>query len=884
MPDASRDLAPHQPIRLADYQAPAFLIDEVDLVFELGEEKTSVKSRLSVRRNPAVNEPHAPLKLAGRELELVSLAIDGETLGPNRYVVDDETLTIASVPDEFTLDIETRIEPQNNTVLSGLYKSGGNFCTQCEPEGFRRITYFLDRPDVMARFTTTIVADKTRYPVLLSNGNPADQGDSSNGRHWAKWVDPFPKPSYLFALVAGDLVPVRDSYKTSTGKTVPLAIWVRRGDEDKCAHAMESLKHAMRWDEEKFGLAYDLDVFNIVAVSDFNMGAMENKGLNIFNTKYVLAKPETATDVDFQGIESVIGHEYFHNWTGDRITCRDWFQLSLKEGLTVYRDQEFSADMGSRAVKRIGDVRRLRAAQFPEDAGPLAHPVQPAQYIEIDNFYTATVYNKGAEVVRMIETQLGKDGFRKGMDLYFKRHDGQAVTIEDFVAAMADANGADFSHFLAWYKQAGTPELMVEDRYDAAGKIYDLTLSQATPVTPGQTTKQPLVVPIAMGLIGADGKEQATRLESESNATPGTRVLVLGEAKHTFRFVDVPSKPTPSLLRRFSAPVKLKNIPLERQQFLALNDTDPFARWEAGQQVATHLLLGMVAAHRRGDKLALDSALVDQMRRALAAADGDPAFTAEQLSLPSESFLADQMDVVDVDAIHAARDFARRQIGSSLEAEFAALYDRLIDRGHYSADGTAIGKRTLRNVALGYLAFGNGDIARAKAQFDKGGNMTDVLAALSVLNEFDQPARAEALASFYERWKGDELVVDKWFSLQAMSSLPGTLARVKELTHHPAFTIKNPNRMRSLVGAFTQANQLRFHDASGAGYAFLADQVITLDPLNPLMASRLIQPLGQWRRHNSGRQALMKRELERTLALPSLSKNTYEMASKSLSA
>ena len=884
MQDASRDLAPHQPIRLADYQTPTFLIDAVDLVFELGEEKTSVKARLSVRRNPAATEPGAPLKLAGRELELVSVAIDGEALGPNRYVVDDEALTIASVPAEFTLDIETRIEPQNNTVLSGLYKSGGNFCTQCEPEGFRRITYFLDRPDVMARFTTTIVADKTRYPVLLSNGNPADQGESSNGRHWAKWVDPFPKPSYLFALVAGDLVSVRDSYKTSTGKTVPLAIWVRRGDEDKCAHAMESLKHAMRWDEEKFGLAYDLDVFNIVAVSDFNMGAMENKGLNIFNTKYVLAKPETATDVDFQGIESVIGHEYFHNWTGDRVTCRDWFQLSLKEGLTVYRDQEFSADMSSRAVKRIGDVRRLRAAQFPEDAGPLAHPVQPAQYIEIDNFYTATVYNKGAEVVRMIETQLGKGGFRKGMDLYFKRHDGQAVTIEDFVAAMADANGADFSHFLAWYKQAGTPELTVEDRYDAAAKTYDLTLSQAVPPTPGQETKPVLVVPIAMGLIGADGKEQATRLNSESSTAPGTRVLVLREARHTFHFVDVPSRPTPSLLRGFSAPVKLRNIPLERQQFLALNDTDPFARWEAGQQVATHLLLGMVDSYRGDEDLSLDAALIDQMGRALAAADGDPAFAAEQLSLPSESFLADQMDIVDVEAIHAARVFARQQIGSALAREFAALYDRLADRGAYSAGGAAIGKRTLRNVALGYLAFGDGDIARAKAQFDTSGNMTDVLAALSVLNEFDQPARAEALASFYERWKGDELVVDKWFSLQAMSLLPGTLPRVKELTHHPAFAIKNPNRMRSLVGAFTQANQLRFHDASGAGYAFLADQVITLDGLNPLMASRLIQPLGQWRRHDAARQALMKRELERVLALPSLSKNTYEMASKSLSA
>jgi aminopeptidase N len=884
MLDVSRDLAPHQPIRLADYQPPNFLIDSVDLVFDLGEEKTSVKARLSIRRNPAARERQAPLKLDGRELELVSVALDGETLGPNRYRQDDESLTIASVPDEFTLDIETRIEPQNNTVLSGLYKSGGNFCTQCEPEGFRRITYFLDRPDVMARYTTTILADKARYPVLLSNGNPSDQGESSGGRHWAKWEDPFPKPSYLFALVAGDLVPFRDSYTTSAGKTVPLAIWVRRGDEDKCTHAMESLKRAMRWDEEKFGLAYDLDVFNIVAVSDFNMGAMENKGLNVFNTKYVLAKPETATDVDFQGIESVIGHEYFHNWTGDRVTCRDWFQLSLKEGLTVYRDQEFSADMGSRAVKRIGDVRRLRAAQFPEDAGPLAHPVQPPQYIEIDNFYTATVYNKGAEIVRMIETQLGKDGFRKGMDLYFKRHDGQAATIEDFVAAMADANGADFAHFLAWYKQAGTPELTVEDRYDAAAKTYELTLSQATPPTPGQSEKQPLVVPVAIGLLGADGRELPAKLAGEAAPRRGTRVLVLKEARQTFRFVDVPSKPTPSLLRGFSAPVKLKNIPLERQQFLALNDSDPFARWDASQQVATHILLGMVAAGHRGNQLALDPALIDQMRRALAASGADPAFAAEVLTLPSESFLADQMEVVDVEAIHAARDFARRQIGAALADDFAALYERLTDRDPYTVDGASIGRRALRNVALGYLALGQGDVARAKAQFDTGANMTDVLAALAVLGEFDHLARAEALAGFYERWRTDELVVDKWFSLQAMSSLPGTLTRVKELTHHPAFTIKNPNRMRSLVGVFTQANQLRFHDASGAGYAFLADQVITLDSLNPLMASRLIQPLGQWRRYDAGRQALMKRELERVLALPSLSKNTYEMASKSLGA
>jgi aminopeptidase N len=884
MQDASRDMSAHQPTRLADYRPPGFLIDAVDLVFELGEEKTSVKSRLSLRRNPGAAESGAPLRLDGRELELVSLALDGQALGPNRYQRDDESLVIPGVPDRFTLDIETRIEPQNNTVLSGLYKSGGNFCTQCEPEGFRRITYFIDRPDVMARFTTTILADKARYPVLLSNGNPADRGDSTGGRHWAKWVDPFPKPSYLFALVAGDLVPFRDSFTTSAGKHVPLAIWVRRGDEDKCAHAMASLKHAMKWDEERFGLAYDLDVFNIVAISDFNMGAMENKGLNIFNTKYVLAKPETATDTDFQGIESVIGHEYFHNWTGDRVTCRDWFQLSLKEGLTVYRDQEFSADMGSRAVRRIADVRRLRAAQFPEDAGPLAHPVQPAQYIEIDNFYTATVYNKGAEIVRMIETLLGRDGFRKGMDLYFERHDGKAVTIEDFVAAMADANGADFAHFLRWYKQAGTPELTVEDHYDAAAKTYALTITQKTLPTPGQSEKEPLVVPLTMGLLAPDGHEMPTRLEGESAARQGTRVLMMTAERQSFRFVDVGAPPVPSLLRGFSAPARLKGVTLARQKFLALNDSDPFARWEAGQRVATELLLGLVQSYRGGQTLTLDPDLVAQMERALAGGESDPAFAAEAMALPSEAFLGDQMDVVDVEAIHAVRQFARSQIGRALHAKLAAAYDRLAERGPYRADGAAIGRRALRNTTLAYLATADSEtgVARAKAQFDEGANMTDVLAALSVLCEFEHPARIEALAAFYEKWKRDDLVIDKWFTLQAMSSLPATLARVRELTRHPAFTIKNPNRLRSLVGAFTQANQLRFHEASGGGYAFLADQVMTLDPLNPLMASRLVQPLGQWRRQDGARQALMKRELERVLALPNLSKNTYEMVTKSL--
>src|SRR5579885_210999 len=586
MPDASRDLAPPT-IRLADYKVPDFLIDSVALDFSLSEDSTAVRSKLAVRRNPVASDRAAPLRLDGEDLVLVSIALDGEGLGENRYSRDEAGLTLAGVPDRFTLEIETRIAPQDNTRLSGLYKSGGNFCTQCEPEGFRRITYFIDRPDVMARYSTRIVADKARYPVLLSNGNPAAHGDADGGRHWARWVDPHPKPSYLFALVAGDLVAHRDSFTTRSGKTVPRAIWVRRGDDDKCGHAMASLKAAMRWDEERFGLEYDLDVFNIVAVSDFNMGAMENKGLNIFNTKYVLAKPETATDADYQGIESVIAHEYFHNWTGDRVTCRDWFQLSLKEGLTVYRDQEFSADQGSRAVKRIADVRALRAAQFPEDDGPLAHPVRPQSYLSIDNFYTATVYNKGAELIRMIATVLGREGFRRGMDLYIARHDHQAVTIVDFLAAMQDAGGVDLGRLMRWYEQAGTPELSVEDSWEAAHRRYVLTLTQRVPPTPGQPDKLPVPIPLALGLLSPEGGELAMRLDGEAEARAGTRVLMLAEERQSFCFVDLPARPVPSLLRGFSAPVKVKGAPLDRLKFLAVHDTDPFARWEAGQQVAT---------------------------------------------------------------------------------------------------------------------------------------------------------------------------------------------------------------------------------------------------------------------------------------------------------
>ena len=884
MLDALRDQVAPKTTHLADYKPTEFLIETVDLVFELGEEKTVVKSHLSVRRNPASAERTGALSLDGEALELVSVELDGEALGPNRYQLTKEALVLSELPDAFTLDIETRIEPQNNTALSGLYKSGGAFCTQCEAEGFRRITFFQDRPDVMARYSTTILADRTRYPVLLSNGNPVDAGESTEGRHWAKWEDPHPKPAYLFALVAGDLVALKDRFTTKSGRDVALAVYVRRGDEDKCAHAMASLKAAMRWDEEVFGLEYDLDVFNIVAVSDFNMGAMENKGLNIFNTKYVLARSETATDTDFEGVESVIAHEYFHNWTGNRVTCRDWFQLSLKEGLTVFRDQEFSADQNSRAVGRIGDVRMLRASQYPEDAGPLAHPVRPDSYIEINNFYTATVYEKGAEVVRMIHTLLGPAQFRKGMDLYFTRHDNSAVTIEDFAQAMQDASGIDLSQFKRWYAQAGTPVVTAEDSYDPAERRYTLTLKQETAPTPGQPEKLPYLIPLAMGLLGPAGEELPTRLAGEAAAEPGTRVLQLTEARQSFVFEDVPVRPVPSLLRGFSAPVKLKGVPLDRLVFLAAHDSDLFARWEAGQQVATRHLLDLIAAWQRGDGLALDPGLVEGFRRTLSMAAEDAAFAAEALTLPSETFLADQMDVVDVEAIHAARQFVRRGIGAALATDFARTYEQLSDDGPYRPEPHEIGRRALRNACLAYLAcYGSAEgIARAKAQFDAGRNMTDVLAALATLAQLDCPERAHAFAGFYERWQGEELVVDKWFLLQAASCLPDTLDRCRALLGHPAFEMRNPNRVRALVGAFAQANPLRFHDKSGAGYAFLAEQVIALDKLNPSIAARLVQPLGTWRRQDTKRQALMKQELDRVLAVTGLSKGTYEMASKSL--
>ena len=886
----SADTAP-RPTRLADYRPAAYLVDTVDLAFDLAPAATRVVAHLTLGRNPAASTGEKALRLDGDELDLAALALDGRPLAAGDHRIEaDGTLVIDEVPERFTLDIETRIAPERNTALSGLYVSGGNFCTQCEPEGFRRITWFLDRPDVMARYSVTIRADKVRYPVLLSNGNPAGRGDLPDGRHWARWIDPHPKPSYLFALVAGDLVAVEDRFRTRSGREVPLAIWVRRGDEDKCDHAMQSLKKAMRWDEETFGLEYDLDVFNIVAVSDFNMGAMENKGLNIFNTRYVLAKPETATDADYQGIERVIAHEYFHNWTGNRVTCRDWFQLSLKEGLTVFRDQLFSADQGSAAVCRIGNIRTLRAAQFPEDGGPLAHPVQPQSYLRIDNFYTATVYEKGAELIRMMHTLLGPDGFRRGMDLYIAKNDNHAATIGDFLAAMRQAGserGVDLGRFERWYEQAGTPELTVEDAYDAAARNYSLTVAQRIPPTPDQRAKEPVPIPLALGLIGPNGDELPTRLADEAAGRPGTRVLEAAEERQSFCFVEVPAPPVPSLLRNFSAPVKLQGVPLDRLKFLAIHDGDPVARWDAGQQVATRMLLDQVAALQRGGAPSpLDPDLAAAMRQTLADADRDPAFAAEALLLPSEANLAEEMAVVAVEAIHQAREKARAALAGALAEALAAAYRDLADAGPYRIDAGAIGRRALRNVCLGYIAAGDkaAGARLAKAQFDQGANMTDVLAALAVLVDIDCPERGEALAAFYRRWQNDPLVIDKWFALQARSSLPGTIDAVRALTRHPAFTRANPNRLRALVGTFSQANPLHFHSARGEGYAFLADEVLALDKANPTTAARLVQPLGQWRRYEAARQALMRGALDRIVAFPGLSPNTYEMVAKSLAA
>jgi aminopeptidase N len=877
-------------IYLKDYRVPDFLIDSTDLHFEIFDSHTLVHSTLAMRRNPEAETVDAPLVLDGCELELESLAIDDATLSEADYQIAGESLTVDKVGERFTLRCTTRIYPQNNTSLEGLYKSSSMYCTQCEAEGFRKITYYLDRPDVMSVYSVTLDADSKRCPVLLSNGNLVSTDTLDNGRHRAVWGDPHKKPAYLFALVAGDLERVSDEFVTTSGRRVDLHIYVEEKDLDKCDHAMQSLKNAMRWDEEVYGREYDLDIFNIVAVDDFNMGAMENKSLNIFNTSCVLASPATTTDVGFQRVEGVVAHEYFHNWSGNRVTCRDWFQLSLKEGFTVFRDAEFSADMGSPVVKRVEDVGLLRTAQFAEDAGPMAHPVRPDSYMEISNFYTVTIYEKGAEVVRMIHTLLGPELFRKGSDLYFERFDGQAVTCEDFVKAMEDASGMDLGQFRLWYSQAGTPQVKASGSYDAERSTYTLTLQQSCPKTPGQTAKEPFHIPVAVGLLGDAG---ALRLKlAGEEVDPDTadnthKVLHLKQAEQHFVFEDVPEPPVPSLLRGFSAPVKLTfDYSRDELLFLMQQDDDGFNRWEASQQLGVLALKDMVSAHQQNQVCALDERLITAGRNLLRDSSLDPAMVALMLSLPSEAYLAEILQPVDVLAIHAARMQARLELAHALRDDLIEVYRSLSKRqGDYEPSAQQIAQRSLKNLCLQYLMLLEEDhyLQVCMEQLDSADNMTDRLAALvALVNSSFESKKALALQQFYQNWQHEPLVINQWFQIQATSYRPGTLKRVEELLNHPAFEIRNPNKVRAVIGAFCGQNAVNFHQLDGGGYRFLAERVIELNRINPQIAARLLGPLSKWRKYLPEQQALMKAELERIAAEPELSRDVFEVVSKSL--
>ena len=872
-----------RPIRLTDYRLPDWLIETVDLDVSLDPTATTVRARLKVKPNSA-GAP-APLVLDGEELKLRSLTLDGKPLADGSFIATPDQLTISQPPQRpFELEVETILDPSTNTRLMGLYRAGETYCTQCEAEGFRRITYFLDRPDVMAVYTTRIEADKSEAPILLANGNLVASGDvPGTSRHFAVWHDPFPKPCYLFALVGGNLARVADSFTTMSGRTVALAIYVEPGKEDRCFHAMESLKRAMRWDEEAFGREYDLDIFMIVAVSAFNMGAMENKGLNIFNDKYVLASAATATDDDFANIEAVIAHEYFHNWTGDRITCRDWFQLCLKEGLTVFRDQEFSSDQGSRAVERIRNVRALRAYQFVEDAGPLAHPVRPEVYHEINNFYTTTVYDKGAEVVGMIKALLGPELFRKGMDLYFDRHDGEAATVEQFVQCFADVSGRDFSRFMRWYTQAGTPEVRVAPHYDARAKTYRLDITQTIPPTPGQPHKEPMVIPLALGLVGRGGEDLPLLLDGRPLARP---VLEVTQPSQSYVFSGVAERPVPSLNRGFSAPVKIA-LPLEPHElrFLAAHDADPFNRWQAVQTLAMSLLTANTAALRAQAPLREDEGLMDALAAILADSKLEPAFVALALTPPSEADLAREIGCdVDPDAIYGAREKLRAAIGERLGAALTDVHERMQTSAPYSPDPQSTGRRSLKNLCLGFLAAtGRAEaIARAATQYRAADNMTDRMAALYTLSLHAGPERARALDDFYTRYADDPLIIDKWLGLQAMIPEPSALDRVRALTTHPAFSMSNPNRVRALIGSFSHANHTQFNRIDGAGYDFVADTVLALDPKNPQVAARLMSAFRSWRALEPRRRERAEATLRRVAAVPSLSRDVNDIVARTL--
>ena len=890
-------------IYLKDYLPPAFNIETTTLSFKLFEDHAIVESTLRMVINTAASEKQRDtMMLDGQDMELLLLEINGVALGSSQYEVEDESLTITNMSslidinsiEPFVLRCHTKIEPQNNTALEGLYKSKKMFCTQCEAEGFRRITYYLDRPDVMSVFTTTVEAEKSKYPLLLSNGNNIDSGVSKgdSNRHWVTWQDPFRKPCYLFALVAGDLTCIDDTFTTMSGRRVALKIFVEEKDVDKCGHAMTSLKNAMTWDEKVFGREYDLDIFMIVAVDDFNMGAMENKGLNIFNTSCVLANPKTQSDLAFQRVEAVVAHEYFHNWSGNRVTCRDWFQLSLKEGFTVFRDSEFSADMGSKTVKRVEDVSVLRTIQFAEDSGPMAHSVRPDSYMEIANFYTVTIYEKGAEVVRMIELLVGKEGFRKGSDLYFERHDGQAVTTEEFVKAMEDANGADLSQFRRWYSQAGTPIAEVSSEFDEAQKEYTLSVKQRCPDTPGQANKLPLHIPLRLGLLDQGGDQMALNLKGSNEESQFDLVLNLKESEQSYVFTGIKEKPTPSLLRGFSAPVRLRyQYSHEELFFLMAHDADGFNRWNASQVLATQIIEQGAKDYRDGKPFAFSSVLRDAYAAILDSAINDKtidrAMVSQLLSLPVLGSLIEQANQADVEALHGAREYLLNTIANEFKTQFVDVVNSIEEAAEYSADAESIAKRSLKNLCLSYLARTNDEfwVNHCYDIFSRGDNMTNQSAALRILvnngSELGKALSAKALDEFYSQWHFEPLVVDQWFVIQAMAQTEGALERVKALMDHEAFAIRNPNKVRSLIGAFCAQNHLGFHHESGSGYEFLADQVLILDKLNPQIASRQLTPLTRWKKYDPARQALMQAQLMRIKAEPSLSKDVFEIVEKS---
>lgn len=860
-------------IYLKDYAPAPYKAEYVNLSFELFEDKTIVKSEVQYIKNPdgkITNNGLNDLVLNGEGQTIISVEMDGAAF--DGYTLADNKMTIKDAGEKFTLTIVTEIDPASNTALEGLYKSQGNYCTQCEAEGFRRITFFQDRPDVLSVFSVRIEADKSKYPVLLSNGNLVESGELENGRHFTAWHDPFPKPCYLFALVAGDLVRIADTFKTMSGRKVDLHIYVRAGDEKQCDHAMQSLKKAMKWDEEKYGREYELDLFNIVAVSDFNMGAMENTSLNVFNTALVLAHQATATDSDFMSVEGVIGHEYFHNWTGNRVTCRDWFQLSLKEGLTVFRDQEFSADMNSRAVQRIDDVNTLRRLQFSEDASPLAHAVQPDSFIEINNFYTKTVYEKGAEIIRMQHTLLGEATYRKATDLYFERYDGHAVTCDDFVQCMADASGRDMSQFFLWYKQAGTPSLKATSQYNQAQKQFTLTLKQSQPDTSGQTDKKPLHIPVAVGL-----------LDEQGNETHPTQILEMTEREQSFTFDHVNTRPIPSILRSFSAPVKLTtDLSDDDLRLLQIKDTDGFNKWEAGQTLALRNI-ERVMADSKADISLFVSDFGNLIEEGLADI-GDKALLARALSLPTIPIISQTQDVIDPAAIDKARTHILTHIKSAHKDALVRLYDANSNNGAFSISPEAMGRRALQNTVLELLTVTNGTgcATRAKAHYETADNMTDRVAALSCLSDSTKPERDEVFTDFYNRFKDYQLVVDKWFSLQAIANRDAIFDDFVKLRNHPEFNIKNPNRVRSLYSAFAINNPVKFHDPSGQGYAILRDVIVELNAINPQIASRLVTPLREWKRYTPALQAQMKAALQTMIDTPNLSNDVFEVVSKSL--